>query len=136
MDNNQIMMYKLFDELVPLCGPADTIAGEIVRAFVRLNYRNYNDGDHLGVGYGKETCNPAGRYLASKCGGKVADAVWDAWGVTSEKAYDTLLDILEDTVLEFLEANPDLRDTPNSEDMFDYRDKSEDVDDSLDDEEE
>ena len=25
----------------------------------RIGYRFYNDGDQLGIGYGKETCNPA-----------------------------------------------------------------------------
>lgn len=25
----------------------------------RISYRNWNDGDHIGVGYGRETCNPA-----------------------------------------------------------------------------
>lgn len=44
----------LFSELVPASGKADTVAGEIVRAVSRIGYRNYNDGDHIGVGYGKE----------------------------------------------------------------------------------
>ena len=44
----------LFSELVPVSGKADTVAGEIVRAVSRISYRNYNDGDHIGVGYGKE----------------------------------------------------------------------------------
>lgn len=43
----------LFAELVPASGKADTVAGEIVRAVSRIGYRNYNDGDHIGVGYGK-----------------------------------------------------------------------------------
>ena len=59
---------QLFDELVPARGAAKTVAGEIVRAISRIGYRNYNDGDHIGVGYGNETCNPAARYLSAKCG--------------------------------------------------------------------
>ena len=47
-----------FEELVPLEGKADTLAGEIVRAISRIGYRFYNDGDQVGVGYGKQTCNP------------------------------------------------------------------------------
>ena len=35
----------------------------IIRAFSRIAYRFENDGDMLGKGYGRETCNPAGRYL-------------------------------------------------------------------------
>lgn len=56
-------MDELFDELVPSCGKAETEAGEIVRAFSRIAYRYFNDGDKLGIGYGNETCNAAGRYL-------------------------------------------------------------------------
>ena len=51
----------LFEELVPASGKADTVAGEIIRAVSRIIYRNYNDGDHVGVGYGNETCNPVSR---------------------------------------------------------------------------
>ena len=53
----------MFEELVPPTGKADTLAGEIVRAICRIGYRNWNDGDHIGVGYGNETCNAAARYL-------------------------------------------------------------------------
>lgn len=56
----------LFEELVPTSGKADTVAGEIIRAIARISYRNYNDGDHIGVGYGNETCNPPARYLMKK----------------------------------------------------------------------
>lgn len=71
----------LFEELVPVSGKADTVAGEIVRAVTRIAYRNRNDGDHVGVGYGKETCNPAARYLMKKAGADVAQAVSNLWGV-------------------------------------------------------
>ena len=70
----------LFDELVPGSGKADTVAGEIIRAVSRIGYRNYNDGDHVGVGYGKETCNPAARYLSKKCGGEVEKTLAEIWG--------------------------------------------------------
>jgi len=54
---NEQRINDLFHELVPSMGKADTVAGEIVRATCRIGYRNWNDGDHIGVGYGKETCN-------------------------------------------------------------------------------
>ena len=66
----------LFAELVPASGKADTVAGEIVRAVSRIGYRNYNDGDHIGVGYGKQTCNPAARYLIKNGGDEVAVMVY------------------------------------------------------------
>lgn len=123
----------MFDELVPPTGKADTLAGEIVRAICRIGYRNWNDGDHLGVGYGRETCNPAGRFLAKKCDDKVARCVADAWGIILDDLYDEALERLEIAVWEYLDAHPELRQAPNSEDMWDGRDRYEDVDDEEDD---
>ena len=88
----------LFEELVPASGKADTVAGEIIRAVSRITYRNYNDGDHVGVGYGNETCNPAARYLAAKCGEEISSLVYAAWGIENDKAYDLILEQLEATV--------------------------------------
>ena len=129
MTANEKKIEALFEELVPMSGAASTVAGEIARAINRICYRNYNDGDHLGVGYGKETCNPAGRYLAKKCDDKVAELVGACWGIANDKSYDVLLDVLEGAVAEYIEAHPELKTTPNTEDMWDYRDEDEDVDD-------
>ena len=123
----------LFEELVPPSGKADTLAGEIVRAICRIGYRSYNDGDHLGVGYGKQTCNPAGRFLAKKCDDRVAECVGAAWGIRDDDAYDEALERLEIAVCDYLDAHPELREAPNSEDMWDSRDRYEDVDDEEDD---
>ena len=119
----------LFEEFVPVSGKADTVAGEIVRAVTRIAYRNWNDGDHVGVGYGKETCNPAARYLMKKAGADVAQAVSDLWGVWDDGHYNMLLERLEEAALDYIEENPELKATANSEDMYDYRDRDEDVDD-------
>ena len=71
----------LFSELVPVTGNADTVAGEIIRAVSRISYRYYNDGDRIGIGYGKETCNPAARYLIKNGGDEVAVIVRGFWEV-------------------------------------------------------
>ena len=127
-------LHDLFEELVPASEKADTLAGEIVRAICRLGYRNYNDGDHLGIGYGRETCNPAGRFLAKRCDDRVARCVRDAWGIRDDDLYDEALEKLEIAVLEYLDAHPELKTAPNTEDMWDCYDRYEDVDDSEDDE--
>ena len=44
-------------------GKCETVAGEILRAYNQMLYRYYNDGDVAGEGYGRETVNPAVRYL-------------------------------------------------------------------------
>ena len=94
MTKNEERINKLFKELVPETGKADSLAGELVRAMSRIGYRFYNDGDQLGIGYGKETCNTAGRFLGAKGNDKIAKLTADAWAVYSEEAYEKVLDIL------------------------------------------
>ena len=126
----------LFDELVPVSGKASTVAGEIIRAVNRIAYRNSNDGDHVGVGYGKETCNPAARYLMERAGSEAKAAVEDMWGIYDDSRYDAAVAALEEAVLAYLEQHPELKAKENREDMWDYRDDREDVDDSYDEEDE
>lgn len=128
MSANAEKINALFEELVPMSGKADTVAGEIIRAISRIGYRNYNDGDHIGIGYGRETCNPAARYLAAKGGNRIASLVSEAWGIYNDDAYDAVLERLEEAVISFIEQHPELKETENSEDMWDYRDEYEDVD--------
>lgn len=127
-------MDVLFEELVPLSGKCDSLAGEIIRAASRIGYRFFNDGDQLGIGYGKETCNAAGRFLIKRTNERIADIVSDMFGLYSEEKYENKLNDLLAAVVEHVEGNPDLRQT-ETEDMFDYFDKCEDVDDSDEDEE-
>lgn len=53
----------LFEALVPSSGAAETVAGEIVRAMMRLLYRDANDGDKFFMSYGLETCGSSAQYL-------------------------------------------------------------------------
>ena len=128
MTKNEERLDKLFEELVPASGKAENLAGELVRATMRILYRCFNDGDHLGVGYGKETCNPAGRFLAMNASKEIADLVYGLWGMVSDDGYDAVLDILVGKVADYIEQHPELREQP-TEDMWSYRDKYEDVDD-------
>ena len=125
----------MFADLVPVSGKADTVAGEIVRAICRIGYRNFNDGDHIGVGYGRETCNPAARFLSAKGNDRMEAAIEKAWGVVDDDLYDEHLTELEEATLDYLERHSELARTENTEDMWDYRDDIEDVD-SYDEDEE
>lgn len=49
MTKNEERINKLFKELVPETGKADSLAGELVRAMSRIGYRFYNDGDQLDI---------------------------------------------------------------------------------------
>ena len=54
----------LFDALVPSSGKSDTIAGELIRAIVKIIYRDFNDGDMFYTGYGIESsCGNAASFL-------------------------------------------------------------------------
>ena len=133
MTKNEERINKLFEELVPASGKAESLAGELIRAMSRIAYRFYNDGDQVGMGYGKETCNPAARFLMAKGNKRVSSLATAIWGIYDESAYEDLLDILAGAVADYVEQPPDLRATP-TEDMWSYR-TDEDVDDDWEDEE-
>ena len=135
MIKNQERINTLFEELVPASGKADSLAGELVRATSRIGYRFFNDGDQLGIGYGKETCNPAGRFLIKKAPKEIADLVAGLWGMYSEAGYEAVLDILVGKVADYIDAHPELREQPTP-DMYDFYDKDEDKDDSWEEDEE
>lgn len=116
----------LFSELVPVTGNADTVAGEIIRAVSRISYRYYNDGDRIGIGYGKETCNPAARYLIKNGGDEVAVIVRGFWEVETDDLYSKSVEMLKDAAIAYIEQHPELKTTPNDEDMWSYRNEIED----------
>lgn len=128
MLKNEERINDLFEELVPASGKADSLAGELVRAVSRIGYRFFNDGDQLGIGYGKETCNPAGRFLIAKAPREIGDLVAGLWGMFSEAGYEAVLDILAGKVADYVESHPELREQP-TEDMWSFRNADEDVDD-------
>ena len=61
--NTESPIETLFEIAVPGYGNCDSVGGEIVRAMMRILYRDWNDGDVFYEGYGKETCLPAVAYL-------------------------------------------------------------------------
>lgn len=65
-DEAEKQLEVLFEELVPSKGKAATVAGELVRAMMRILYRDYNDGDMFYEGYGIETCGGSVAYLISE----------------------------------------------------------------------
>jgi hypothetical protein len=135
MTKNEERLSKLFNELVPDMGKADSLAGELVRAINRIGYRFCNDGDMVNQGYGKETCNAPARFLMAKGNHEIADLTVALWEIFSEDAYEKVMDTLEGAVADYIEQNPDLRSQP-TEDMWSFFDEEEDKDDSWMEEEE
>ena len=107
-----------FDYLVPDRGNADTVAGEIVRAMMRLLYRDYNDGDVFYEGYGFETCAAAASFVADKL-----DLYEDFENIAesglSEDNYTEALEKITSKVISYLQKHEELLATPNEEDMLD-----------------
>ena len=111
---------EAFKLLVPRSGKADTVAGEMVRAMMRIMYRDYNDGDKFYEGYGLETCGGSAQYLCNK-NEKLENAFNDL--VTEAQNYydfddkytEALVDIA-DILLDILEENPELFGEANTDD--------------------
>lgn len=57
---------ELHERLVPVCGKAETLGGEMLRAIERMIYRYFNDGDVVTQGYGIETCMSSYLFLSDK----------------------------------------------------------------------
>ena len=126
MTENDKKLATLFSELVPHIGKADSLAGEITRAAGRIGYRWANDGDQIGIGYGKETCNPAARFLLIHGSKDIQILVTILWGLSDYNKYSTVLDQMIGKVVDYINNNPELRTIP-TEDMFVYSYKEYDV---------
>ena len=127
----------LFEELVPASGKAESKAGEIIRAYSRIGYRFYNDGDMIGKGYGKHTCNAAARFLIEQGLDPMEKLVLKMWETYDEDKYEDYLNELAEVVLDYIIVHPELRTQP-TEDMFDHSEAEDedDYDDEWEEEEE
>lgn len=139
---------KLFDVLeVPASGKADTVAGELIRALCKIDYRWFNDGDICFMGYGLETCGSALSYIIEtielgedkkpvlellgdcadrieyNAGSDFGDYSYPVNSRTSED-YDKFLDDLFKMVFDWISENPD-KDFEETRDMFDKSEHSE-----------
>lgn len=126
MTENDKKLEVLFNELVPRIGKASSLAGEVIRAAGRIGYRWSNDGDQIGIGYGKETCNAAARFLLIHGNKDVKVLITALWGLSDYRQYARILDQLIGAVVDFVNGNPELKTMP-TEDMFDYFFKEYDV---------
>lgn len=114
-----------FAELVPSSGAAETVAGEITRAMMRILYRWYNDGDMFFFGEGLETCGGSTQYLMETLGETFSDHVYDMLSdalklTDDESEYEAHLDDLKDIVINYLLTHEDTFYTLNKEDSRDH----------------
>ena len=128
----------MFNELVPGEGNADNLGGELLRAAERIAYRYWNDGDKAGEGYGRETVNPAVRFMEAKVERQdgcnlyyLVDEIYyfvnKGYCDLVDNDYEKLtLNILRETILYIILKQA--WNIPNKEDMWDFKDNNQDID--------
>ena len=124
-------------KLVPSEGKANTIAGEIIRATSRLQYRFFNDGDMVFWDEGNDTCNAAYRYLETYFENidtirSYIDVLRNAAGMPED--YTQAINDLVNKICNYLNSHDELQTTENNTDMWDFYVAG--VDDMWDEEEE
>lgn len=115
---------KLFNELVPGNGTAETVAGELVRAIAKVQYRDYNDGDVFYEGYGLETCAPAAAFLMNFDGDEDYEEIEEGLKDIEDKSlsdseYTAALDSIADSLTQYIMSHPALLTQHNEKDMWD-----------------
>lgn len=109
-----------FDLLVPTSGKADTEAGELIRAVMRILYRDFNDGDLFYQGYGIETCGDAVAFLCDKLPYLEREFEEIAMQNMEGQRYTDALNDIAYGVLDHIYDFPELISKKNTEDMFDF----------------
>lgn len=129
-DEAEKYLDEAFEQHVPHTGKSDTLYGELVRATSRIGYRFFNDGDIVGTGYGRETCNPAARFVLTNIDDEeIKELINTMWGMSSSAAYGSVLRLFVIKMAEYLETNKAELLSKETLDMFDSRDPRVDVDD-------
>lgn len=115
-EDPQEALSALFNVLVPPEGEADTLAGEMVRAMMRILYRFQNDGDIFYTDYGLETCASSAMYLYNHGLDVIINEVLDKSSMLDEDRYEAYLNMMCKYVVDYIINNPDTITTPNNED--------------------
>ena len=113
----------LFEDLVPSQGAADTVAGEMVRAMMRVLYRDSNDGDKFFMGYGLETCASSVSYLCAHITTiekRVENMLEEAFRYEDDDRYTEALKAMTEDVVDHIMNNQELIFTPNEDDSREY----------------
>ena len=113
-------METLFDLLVPDSGKADTKAGELIRAMMRIQYRDWNDGDVFYEGYGLETAGPSAEYLMYALPELEADFIEISENGYEDDQYTQALEQIAKKVVQHLLENPELFYELNEDDSRDW----------------
>lgn len=120
----------LFDVLVPSSGKCESLAGELIRAANKIEYRWFNDGDRWFEDYGIETAGPAAMFII-QFKNEDETPYWDfmlEWAEDNadDDRYDTKVEQLKNSLSAYIESHPELL-AMETKDMYDinYRDVEE-----------
>ena len=105
----------VFDVLVPESGKADTVAGELVRAVNKLEYRWFNDGDRWFEDYGIYSCGSPALFLMNFEDAENEDIATPFWDIVRGSAednaddsdYDAFLNALKEKVIDLINQYPE-----------------------------
>ena len=115
----------VFDTLVPDSGKCDTLAGEILRAVNKIEYRWFNDGDRFNEDYGIETCGQPAYFLAQievDDGEPFWDLILDVDKNGDDSEYEKMIENLKSKAIELLKAHNELLATETN-DMYDVKER-------------
>lgn len=104
--------------IVPTEGKADSLGGELVRAVVRIIYRDRNDGDKFFQGYGLETCGSSAMFLYNNGFDTQIDHIIENAGryEDDDDAYSDAINKLGQLVIDRIQNEPELLTTLNDVD--------------------
>lgn len=115
---------RLFDNYVPRKGSCDTVAGEIVRAINKMEFKWFNDSCQLNDPGAIDNINHTGFYLLSQLDGHGSELLKDRLQEPQEfqniKDYELFLSEIKIACLCHIIKNPNLLKKNNTEDMLDY----------------
>jgi hypothetical protein len=98
---------ELSNKLMKIAGPSGNLEGEVIRAYSKVAYRYYNDGDFATHGYGAETAGPALTFLIEEAPSSIvakAREIEVASDVHSDFQYKNALKELEDEIAKWVNA--------------------------------
>lgn len=117
----------LFEPFVKRSGTSDTQGGEIVRAYNRIDYRRFNDGDFYYEGYGLETCGGDVSFLIEETNDTIANLLIDYadkhikdWQLNDETYKNFIEGTLAEAIVDYLTDNLDLFAVPAVADCRSY----------------
>lgn len=89
----------IFNALVPSSGKCDNLGAELVRAMMRVLYRDWNDGDVFYDGYGLETCVSDAAFVMDKTSNTYEDEDDDDYDDdANSEIYRTMIGIAADAL--------------------------------------